>query len=55
MLLDRNLIVDLIVSVFEREMKYRHPPLYIVTLSLKNQTGARRAKQRTCGEHPCTD
>jgi hypothetical protein len=54
MLLDRNLIVDLIVLDFERENGYRHPPLYIVLLII-NRSRERRAEQRTCGEHPCTD
>jgi hypothetical protein len=45
MLLDRNLIVDLIVVEFERENGYRHPPLYIVTLSFRNRSKKRRASR----------
>jgi hypothetical protein len=53
MLLDRNLIVDLIVVEFERENGYRHPPLYHCKIIKQEQE--EESKQRTCGEHPCTD
>jgi hypothetical protein len=47
MLLDRNLIVDLIALEFERENGYRHPPLYIVTITqIIIHSGARRVAEK---------
>jgi hypothetical protein len=48
--------MDLIVSVFERENGYRHPPLYIVKGSFRIIIHSEaREEQRTCEEDPCTD
>jgi hypothetical protein len=51
MLLDRNLIVDLIVVEFERENGYRHPPLYIVTLSFRSFRSKKRRASRELVEN----
>jgi hypothetical protein len=53
MLVYRNLILDLIALECKRETGYRHPLLYIVTLS--NKIKKRRASRELYEEHPCID